>query len=887
MNEKMLTGTLLIIDDMPEYVNILLKFLTRIGFEVLMAYEGQKGLKMAQLHLPDLILLDIRMSGMDGFEVCKHLKSQSITQNIPVIFMTALTDSASKLKGFKLGAADYVTKPLQYEEVLARVNAHLKLHQLQMQIAEQNLQLQISQERYALAAAAGKTGVWDWNIQSHEIYLDAALKELLGYGDIELNQWSDWIALIHPSDSERVIEATQEYLQQPESEYLLEYRMLHKEGHIIWVMTRGSLIDDSQGSAYRMVGTTTDITEPQKTEEALKLVHQIFTTVLDSLEAAVYVTDIDTYELLFVNKNTQKLFNHEQPLGKICWQLISNQEQTCPCGSFCPASKLITVDGQTTDGYTWEYQNPKTQSWFYIQGRAIDWIDGRLVRLEVATEITQLKQTEKELIQAKDAAEVANRAKTAFMANITHELRTPLNSILGYTQLFQINQTLNQELQEGLTIIQRNGEHLLTLINDILDISKIEANQVKLVPVDFYLEPFLKNIYELFQMRAKQKGIAFHYQPVTPLPKMVHADKIRLRQILINLLSNAIKFTQTGKVTFKVGLVPTQNVNFQNQKIEFQVEDTGIGIAAEDADNIFLPFQQLGDWKHHSEGSGLGLAISKKLVEMMGGKLHVKSTLKQGSTFWTELHLPIVSNQPQITEQQVIIGIEGIVCKILIVDAQKEHRLVLVKLLENLLGFEVIEAETGLEGIKKAQQNKPDAILMELILSDMEGSEAIRQIRQIPQLSETVIIANSSNLDHINQQRCHNAGCNDFLAKPIDTDILLEKLRQHLNLEYIYGNSTTTQQHSDFFETHTSFQPKEDSSIEVFSKLTLEQATTLFNMTLKGDVYGIIEYTGQIEQTQAELKDFAIKIKQLAENLEIKAIRHIVKQYTEETSDNH
>lgn len=865
MNEKILTGTLLIIDDMPEYVNILLKFLTKIGFEVLMAYEGQKGLKMAQLHLPDLILLDIKMSGMDGFEVCKHLKSQSITQNIPIIFMTALTDTASKVKGFKLGAADYITKPLQYEEVLARVNAHLKLHQLQTQITEQNKQLQISQERYALAATAGKTGVWDWNIQNNEIFLDAALKEQLGYEEIELNQWSDWIALIHPSDSERVIEATQEYLEQHNSEYLLEYRMLHKDGHFIWVMTRGTLIDDSQGSAYRMVGTMTDITEHQKTEEALELVHKIFSTVLDSLEAAVYVTDIDTYELLFVNKNTQKLFNHEQPLGKICWKLISNQEQNCPCGSFCAASKLKAANGQITDGYTWEYQNPKTQCWFYIQGRAIDWIDGRLVRLEVATDITLLKQTEMELIQAKDAAEIANSAKTAFLANISHELRTPLNSILGYTQLFQINQTLNQELEEGLTIIQRNGEHLLTLINDILDISKIEANQIQLVPVDFYLEQFLNNIYDLFKIPAKQKGIAFNYQPVTPLPKIVHADKIRLRQILINILGNAIKFTQTGTVTFKVGLVPTQNIDLKNQNILFQVEDTGIGIPAEELEKIFLPFQQLEDWKHHSEGSGLGLAISKKLVEMMGGKLHVKSTLKQGSTFWTELHLPVISNQPA-DNQQDIIGIEGIVCQILIVDAQKEHRSILVNFLENLLGFEVIEAETGLEAIEKAQHNKPDAILIELTLPDMEGYEAIRKIRQIPQLSETVIIANSINIDHIDPQQCLNTGCNDFLVKPIETDILLEKLRLHLNLEYIYGNSTPEQ-------------PEADSSVDISTKLTLEQATTLFNLTLKGDVYGIIEYAEQLEKADAELNEFTKKIKQLAENIEIKAIRQIAKQY--------
>ncbi|MCT7992887.1 sensor histidine kinase [Laspinema olomoucense] len=277
---------------------------------------------------------------------------------------------------------------------------------------------------------------------------------------------------------------------------------------------------------------------------------------------------------------------------------------------------------------------------------------------------------EAELLKAKEVAEVASRAKSEFLANMSHELRTPLNGILGYAQLMlEEEEDLTEQQRLDLTKIYQCGEHLLTLIADILDIAKIEACRLEIDAQQFHFPQFLKGICDLFDMRSKQKGIEFTYERVTSLPNGIYTDQKRLRQILINLLGNAVKFTDCGWVAFKVGyavngqwchtdrlpgcyslpsshgtteeLKPeAENIgHLPPRKIRFEIQDTGIGIPEEMLNEIFLPFHQVGDKSRMAEGTGLGLAISKKLVEMMGGELHVISRVGEGSIFWMELEL--------------------------------------------------------------------------------------------------------------------------------------------------------------------------------------------------------------------------------------------------------
>jgi PAS domain S-box-containing protein len=254
----------------------------------------------------------------------------------------------------------------------------------------------------------------------------------------------------------------------------------------------------------------------------------------------------------------------------------------------------------------------------------------------IVRDITERKRTEAKLLQAKQAAEIANHAKSVFLANLNHELRTPLNSILAYTQILESDTTLNEAQQQSINIIYNSSKHLLTLINDILDLSKIEAGKLEIIATDFNLPEFLHTIVELMKMQAQQKGIILNYKFIYSLPKFVRADEKRLRQILLNLLSNAIKFTDQGIVSFKV--------IYYEGIIRFEIKDTGIGISKQNISDIFLPFKQVGEKSKQLEGTGLGLAISKQLVELMGGKLKVKSVINKGSLFWFEIPLPESNN---------------------------------------------------------------------------------------------------------------------------------------------------------------------------------------------------------------------------------------------------
>ena len=478
----------------------------------------------------------------------------------------------------------------------------------------------------------------------------------------------------------------------------------------------------------------------------------------------------------------------------------------------------------------------------------------------------ELQRRTTELAQARDEALAANKAKSAFLANMSHELRTPLNGILGYAQILIRDKSLSTHHKEGVDVIQRSGEYLLTLISDILDLSKVEAGKLEIMPTDFHFGTFLNSIAELFKMRALQREIAFVYKAAANLPTAIHADEKRLRQILINLLGNAIKFTKQDTVTFKV--------DYNQGKIHFGVTDTGIGIAKDELERIFLPFQQSGDIYHKAEGTGLGLSITKKLVNMMGGELHVKSVLGKGSTFWTTLNLPIVEDThfvQSVAEKPVIIAYKTPHAqlksyKILVIDDRCENRAVLVNLLSPL-GFEVLEAVDGIDGVDKAREWHPDLIIMDLMMPKMDGFEATRQIRQIPELKKIPIIAASASVFDSHRQETLKVGCNDFVDKPIKEGELLELMDKHLNLQWIYEECSDGKNISDA-------QEKE----QVLREPSSEQASTLFNLAMMGDIAGIETFAEDLEQSNVLLAPFAKKISTLTNNFELEKLQEIAQQ---------
>lgn len=415
------------------------------------------------------------------------------------------------------------------------------------------------------------------------------------------------------------------------------------------------------------------------------------------------------------------------------------------------------------------------------------------IQLKTAFNILEDRVAERtaELETAKLAADAANHAKSEFLANMSHELRTPLNGILGYAQILGRSKTLTPKERHGIDVIHQCGSHLLTLIEDILDLSKIEACKLDLIPSPVHLSSFLQGVVEICRVRADQKKLDFHYHIGQDLPIGIVVDEKRLRQVLINLIGNAIKFTDRGSVTLSVDcLSMNQPSNSQDGintpadcRLRFRVIDTGVGIDAQDIQKLFRSFEQVGEQGRKAAGTGLGLAISQQIVHLMGGTIQVDSQLGVGSRFWFELDFPLALEWTPEPLAPVgdIAGYEGIKRHILIVDDLWENRAVLRNLLEPI-GFSIAEAEHGEQALIQMRKTHPDLVITDLSMPTMDGFELIRQIRQDSDLAALKVIVSSASVSQLDRDMSLNAGGDDFLAKPIRADQLLNLLKQHLNL---------------------------------------------------------------------------------------------------------
>ena len=371
----------------------------------------------------------------------------------------------------------------------------------------------------------------------------------------------------------------------------------------------------------------------------------------------------------------------------------------------------------------------------------------------------------------------ANRAKSTFLTTMSHELRTPLNGILGFAQILLRDRELSESQRDGVLTIQRSGDHLLTLINDILDLAKVEAGKLEVSQEEFDLPPMLGSLVEMLTLRARAKGLelSLHSQG---LPGRVLGDPRRLRQVLLNLLGNAVKFTDSGHVRLQVGA----GLN----GLCFSVEDTGPGLSAEEMARLFTPFSQFGSASKKAEGTGLGLSISTRLVELMGGQLQAESQPGQGTRFWFEIPMPVAAGPPPVGAARERAGYIGRRRRILVVDDIAANRAICAGLL-NPLGFEIEQACEGEQAWASAQLRRPDLILTDLCMAGVGGLELLQRLHQHPELRSVPVVVVSASAYAEDRRACQQAGAVAFLAKPLDREHLLDEVGRHLNLSWSEG----------------------------------------------------------------------------------------------------
>ncbi len=607
-------------------------------------------------------------------------------------------------------------------------------------------------------------------------------EEIIGHISTELGIWVD------PGERKRL--TTQ--LRANGSLASVAVRFRTKTGAILNTLLSAEIIH--LGEQTVMLSLIYDVTERKREEDALRLTQQSVDCARDTIvwlnedARIIYANDAASTTLGYTREEflTMNIHAIDPDFPPEAW--LPHIEELRRRKSMTFESHHRAKDGRIL---------PVEVTCNYVE------YNGRFYSFAFNRDITERKQAEAELRQlnqelearvaartaelsaAKEQAEEANRAKSMFLANMSHELRTPLNAVLGFSAILRRDQALTADQRESLDIINRSGEHLLSLINDILDIAKIEAGHTEVRIASFDLSVLVQDIANMMRVRASEKDLLLRLEQSAETPHFIRSDEIKLRQILVNLLGNAIKFTQKGEVALRVGILP----ELPTLRLFFEVQDTGVGITAEDQTRIFEPFTQVGQMVGQ-KGTGLGLAITRQFIELLGGRISVTSQPGQGSCFRVELPAKIATAAEKPSESvhhRVVVGLEPDQpdYRILVVEDQMENALLLRRFLEGA-GFQVRHSEDGAQGVALFENWRPHFIWMDRHMPKMDGIEATRLIRALPGGGEVKIVALTASVFAEQHNKLLAAGMDDIMHKPLQPEKIFDCMARHLGVRYRY-----------------------------------------------------------------------------------------------------
>ncbi len=773
-------NTIMIVDDAPDTLMILKQLLENQGYRTDMMPDGESALKAVREAPPDLILLDILMPGTDGYEVCRQLKADVTTRDIPVLFISSLDEPIDKLEAFDAGGADYITRPFHPEEVLARINVHLALRNAQQQLEAKNvlLEQEIAAHRQSEdrlhRAFMEKDSIFRvlpdlfFCMNSDGTILDyKAGKADDLYVPPEKFLGKQMQTLLPPDVGQGFDNALKELAQgKPLTTY--EYSLSFPTYEKIF---EARVIPFGQD---QVIAVVRDITGRRQSENALKDSENTMCACFNAIKESMFV--IDTQATILALNETSA-----QRLGKTRDEMLGHRLY-----DFFPPhvakSRRKRVEEMIASGQPICFEDEREGRWFDFSIYPIFDPDGKISKAAIfARDITGRRQIEDELRKAKEAAEAANIAKSDFLSHMSHEIRTPLNAIIGMARIL-LGSDLSEEQRDYAGTVSICSDMLLSIINDTLDFSKIEAGKTELEIVDFYLPDIVNETVKSLKMKADEKGLGLDCS-VDPRTISYKGDPTRLRQILSNLVNNSIKFTQEGRVSVSVSAEDIPDGNFC--RLHFAVSDTGIGIPEDRISRLFQSFSQAdASVTRKYGGTGLGLAICKSLVEMMNGQISVESEEGKGATFrFTTVLEKSDSEKRKPISDTPFSGFSfptsGI--RILLADDNEFNRKLALLILKQQLGFDADAVSDGNEVIPALEKTHYDLVLMDIQMREMGGLEATEKIRNSESEFRNIpIIAMTAYTSKSDRNRCFSAGMNGYISKPIVPEKLIRALEKQL-----------------------------------------------------------------------------------------------------------